>query len=267
MMTAGVSTACFYPLETKDALRTLLEGGVRQAEVFLNAPTEAGEPYLDGLRELCRRHEAQVISLHPFTSEMETLFFFSDYPYRFQDGLVFYRQLFSAARCLGARYFVLHGEFAMSRLPLQESCRRVAALRKVAWEEYGVELLQENVQRCKGGHPEYWDALLQQEPEQRFVLDIKQALRAGQDPFAFVHMAGGRIAHLHLSDNAPGQDCLPLGEGSFDLAGLLELLGRQGFDGSAVVELYRHSYQQVEQVFQSYQNLCSLLQQIPGSST
>ena len=46
----------------------------------------------------------------------------------------------------------------------------------------------------------------------RFVLDIKQAVRSGEDPFAMLRGLNSHIVHVHISDHGEYGDCLPLGK-------------------------------------------------------
>ena len=49
-MKIGASTACFYPLETEKALKKVTDLGFEKAEVFVNAPCEYEEKFVN---ELC----------------------------------------------------------------------------------------------------------------------------------------------------------------------------------------------------------------------
>ena len=46
----------------------------------------------------------------------------------------------------------------------------------------------------------------------RFVLDLKQARRSGEDPFNYITSLGNSIVHCHVSDGNDKHDCLPVGE-------------------------------------------------------
>lgn len=39
-MSVGISTACFYPAATEEALRCVAEAGAKVTEVFFNSPSE-----------------------------------------------------------------------------------------------------------------------------------------------------------------------------------------------------------------------------------
>ena len=52
----------------------------------------------------------------------------------------------------------------------------------------------------------------------RFVLDIKQAVRSGEDPLAMLRGLGSHVVHVHMSDHGEYGDCLLLGKGAFGSA-------------------------------------------------
>ena len=46
-MKLGVSTSCFYPLETELALEQVGKSGVRNTEIFFNAESELKDSFID----------------------------------------------------------------------------------------------------------------------------------------------------------------------------------------------------------------------------
>ena len=45
-MSVGISTACFYPAATEEALRCVAEAGAKGTEVFFNSPSELEPDFL-----------------------------------------------------------------------------------------------------------------------------------------------------------------------------------------------------------------------------
>ena len=45
-MSVGISTACFYPAATEEALRCVAEAGAKVTEVFFNSPSELEPDFL-----------------------------------------------------------------------------------------------------------------------------------------------------------------------------------------------------------------------------
>ena len=84
-MKLGASTACFYPLETEKALLKVTELGYKYAEVFMNAPSELEEPFLKQLNTIAKDGGTDIVSVHPFSSFMESTCIFTDYQRRFDD--------------------------------------------------------------------------------------------------------------------------------------------------------------------------------------
>ena len=74
------------------------------------------------------------------------------------------------------------------------------------------------------------------------VFDIKQSIRSGYNPFDFFDEMKNDIVHLHLSDNSPQKDCMPLGRGTFDFKRLINALDGENYSGSAVIEIYSLGY-------------------------
>ena len=82
MFVAGVSSASLYPMHTEDAVRILGENGVKNTEIFINDISETGGRIFADISHTVQDYGMNVISVHPFSSPMETLFLFSDYDRR-----------------------------------------------------------------------------------------------------------------------------------------------------------------------------------------
>lgn len=116
-MDIGVSTACLYPLETEKALYELAERGVKNVEIFVNSIDELEGQVLVELRRIIGEYGMNVISMHPFSSPMETLFLFGDYPRRTEYLIDIYKRYFEVMAEIGAGVFVLHGAILSSKVP------------------------------------------------------------------------------------------------------------------------------------------------------
>src|SRR5699024_5689811 len=193
--------------------------------------------------------------IHPFTSNSESLYFFTSYPGRLQDGLMIYRPFLRAAQKLGARVLVFHGATLQNRMDILQSAVNLRVLDRVALEEEGVTVAEGNVGRGRGEDPDYVVQLREYYPELRFVLDVKQALRSGHHPLEYVEKLGDSIIHVHISDSSPQQDCLPVGQGEMDTLAFLQHLKQEGFSGAVLQELYRESYRQQSEVLEGYRRL------------
>ena len=81
-MRAGVSSACFFPQETACSVEKLAQWKIPQIEIFFNSFQELKPDYLEHLRSCCQAGGTKIISIHPFTSNSESFYFFTDYPGR-----------------------------------------------------------------------------------------------------------------------------------------------------------------------------------------
>lgn len=251
MIKAGISTASFYPMLTETAMEGLAKNGVRATEVFFNAPSELNADFTRRLAGIARDGGVEVMAVHPFTSGIEPLLFFSDYRRRTLDGFEFYKRYFDAANQLGAQILVIHGARREHPFGLTQYFDVFGELIELG-KQQGITVAQENVPRCIGHDPAFFRAMREYLPDSKYVLDFKQALREGSDPLEMARAMGTGLCHLHISDHNEQSDCLPIGQGKLDLAALLQTLQEEnGFDGAALLEVYRCSYDQLEELYVS----------------
>ena len=253
MLRAGVSTACLYPRVVEEALYDLALSGVSHVEILINSRSELRGSFVDTLARLLQRFDMTCASLHPYTCEIEPNMLFSNYARRVDDYLEYCRYYFTAMQQLGAKVFVLHGNkvpaASVNKDMYFTRFRRLAEL----GESYGVQVAQENVARCTSASLpfllEMRDALGKQA---RFVLDIKQAVRSGEDPFAMLRGLNSHIVHVHISDHGEYGDCLPLGKGRFRFDAFLKELAAVSPDCSVILELYRSGFSDVAELAANY---------------
>jgi len=245
-MKVGISTACYYPLETERAVERIIETGVSVAEVFINSTSEAGPAYIAELKARCDAAGLRICAFHPCTSFAEPVYFFTGYTRRLNDSLDLYRFYFEAAAQLGASVFNFHGSspeageslyFEIYGL-LYEEARR-----------FGLVFSQENVVGYKSQSPAFIKAMKNALGDDvAFTLDIKQANRAGYSPFEMLDAMSGRVVHLHISDFDKKRDCLLPGQGTFDIDELMSRLLKAGYQGDAVIEVYRKNYDKYQDI-------------------
>lgn len=251
----GVSTASLYPAPTEVALKYLSEQGVRYTELFLNTPSELSDSYLEQLCKIVDSSKIKVQAIHPYTSELESLLFFSDYPRRVEDGLELYRRYFEIGKKLKSKYLIFHGQNLRNPYPSASGFKNMEKLLALA-KDYGMNLLQENVARCVSSQPSYICEMKKYfGNEIGFTLDIKQSLRSGLLWEEVLEEMGENLRHVHLSDHDLAHDCLLPGEGSMDLSSLKRKLEDKNFTGSLLIELYRQNYKNKEDLIRSYRFL------------
>lgn len=253
MLRTGVSTACLYPMPVEDALYELALGGVQQVEIFLNTHSELRKSFIMSLAALLDRFGVSCRSLHPFTCEMEPLLLFSQYERRTADAVDYYKHYFAAMQALGADVFVLHGNKVMGSHELY--FERFAMLSDIG-REFGVTVAQENVSRCTSRSLDFLREMKNNLGDKaKFVLDVKQAVRSGENPFTVLDALGENIVLVHMSDHGALGDCLKIGSGSFRVKEFLQKLSAASPDCTVILELYRSAFQTVSDLLQNYQVL------------
>jgi len=148
---------------------------------------------------------------------------------------------------LDARCVVVHPGWTTATDGFMKGRAWELNLRSLRWllryaEEYGVDLLIENV---PGPTPYLLVSvedfeLFYGELEQPMgmVLDVAHANLQGEVA-EFMRRFGGRVRHVHVSDNDGESDQhLPIGDGGIDWGGVMNMLRRGGFSGWVVVESY-----------------------------
>ena len=238
-MHLGLSTAAFYGRwETEEAAARLSRLPIDCAEAFLETPSE----YTRAFGGLVRRNLGPVActSVHPMGTQFENQLHSLSARQR-GDALDVLRRVLDAAAALGARTYVYHGRSsAMLRaLPwnLPDNLEVIARMQEEA-SARGVAIAWENVCWCQLTTAQRVREARAAAPELRFTLDIKQAMRAGEEPIAMARAMGEGLCNVHVCDwDAHGKLCLP-GEGCFDFPALFAALRASGYDGPVVLEPY-----------------------------
>lgn len=263
-MHCGISTACFYPQDTLLSLQQVAQAGATETELFFNTFSELEEPYLAQIEGFIKQSGIKVLSVHPFSSAMETFFFASTYATRFSDGVALYRKFFAACERFGAKILVFHGDYATNpgNISDEEYASTFCKLAKIG-REYGVTLCHENVYYCRLNSPKRVEELRVLLGEYAaFVLDTKQALRSGYSVLEMLQAMGSDMIHLHLSDYTQQADCLPPGQGTLDINGLLCCLRNLPYQGDIVIELYRSGFKTAADLTQAMQHVNALIKHL-----
>lgn len=263
-MEIGASTACLYPMLTEDAVNTLIGSGFKVIEIFFNSFSELEPDYIKNIREKLDMNNCRVASVHPFLSSMEPFLFFSNYKRRFYDSLALYEKFFLAATILGAKKLIIHGGAFPDKYMIsdEEYCRRFSAIAEKG-NEYGVKVLHENVNKFRASTPEFILEMKRIIPDKAaFTLDIKQAVRSGQNPFIILEAMGNSLAHIHINDNTEDNDCLLPSAGTFDYTAFLKHCKALGYDNEIIIEVYRKSFNDISELRKSYEFLREILNRI-----
>ena len=265
-MKVGISTACLYPQEIECSLDHLLQLGFRDFEIFVNTISEIRPSFINYMRDMAQSQGGRIHSLHPFTSGYESVMLFSTYMRRYEDSLEFYRRYFEAAARADAKLVVLHGEKTwgkMPKLPMEEYCRRFQQLNEIG-QEYGVVLAQENVSGFRSQDPEFLKEMRQMLGDGvKFVLDIKQSVRAGFTPDLILDAMGNNVIHIHVNDHTEVRDCMLPGRGNTDYQALKKRLDQIGYSGQWIIEVYRKDFDEERELLDAAQHLEGILNSHP----
>lgn len=254
-MNFGISTACFYPMLTEQALLEISKRNVPYAEVFVDTFSEVKKEFVTELRKTADFYGTKISSLHPFTSAFEPFMLFTNYERRFNDALELHRHYFEAMNILGAKIFVFHGDRAAGKNDNETYFERFARLRDIG-KEHGVIVAQENVERCKSRSKDFLcDMVKYLDNDVAIVFDNKQAFRSGEDWGEFIDCLNENIVHVHISDNGKKGDCLALGKGELDINSFLNRLASYSYKGAIIVELYNELLENGDDVFDSFRLL------------
>jgi sugar phosphate isomerase/epimerase len=238
----GVSTACLYPKPLEESLYDLAVNGISNVEIFVNTHSELKKSFAHAAADTLKRFDAKCLSVHPFTCEMETMMFFSDYERRMDDILEYYKLYFQFMTIVGAEIFVFHGGKGGKTSSREFFCERYYKLYNLG-KQFGITVALENVARCLSGSSSFIrDVTGILGDNFAFVLDTKQAIRAKENPFTFLDAAGSHIKHVHISDSGELGDCLPIGKGHFQTKKFLSRLNELNPDCGVILELYRSGF-------------------------
>ncbi|MGD8368013.1 MAG: sugar phosphate isomerase/epimerase [Desulfobacterales bacterium] len=111
-------------------------------------------------------------------------------------------------------------------------------------ESLGLRTCLENMfPRCRAFfEPEHFDSIMKRFSNLEMTLDTGHANidgREGRRIFSFIRRFGGRIGHVHASDNGGRRDeHLPVGSGNIDFAGLMGRLLQVGYQETITLEVF-----------------------------
>ena len=247
-MITGMSSACFYPLETEKAVKRCGEMGFKNIEIFVNSYCELNGKIRNEIKSICDYYGIEVCSVHPFTSFAESFVFFGSYDRRIADGIDFYKNYFDFAAFLGAEIINLHGAKLLHTVDNEEYFDRYARLFN-AGKEFGVTVSQENVVDYRSQSPEFIKRMSDYLGENfALTLDLKQCRRAGESALDFINSVGEKIKAVHISDYNNNFDCLPPFEGIEDFSSIVNALKAKEYNGIYLIELYSSGFVNKEQI-------------------
>jgi sugar phosphate isomerase/epimerase len=130
----------------------------------------------------------------------------------------------------------------------------------LAAKAQGITFAQENVAYCRSKRPEFIEKMRQQLGDDvAFVLDLKQARRGGTDYKAMADAMGDKIVHFHANDYDDEHDCLLPTFGKCDFNEVAQYLKQNGYNGNAIIEVYRQNYGEHRKLIESMNNLQKII--------
>ena len=243
-MKIGLSTANYFPeIDTEDMIDLYGKNGVDTVEVFLNTYSEMTEDFIKKLKERIDTYGITVNSVHVMSMVIEPCLFDLHYRRR-TDFLEIYKRTLQCIRELDSSIYTFHGPPVNMALP--QYYDHIANCYDVLYElagEAGVGLAQENVAYLASGQPEFILEMKDRMKQRMFhTFDIKQAVKAGIDPYRYLEVIGPDLVNIHLNDNDATNHCLLPGTGSFDFDRFFAHLAKIGYGGNGIIELYRHNF-------------------------
>ena len=254
-MKIGISSSCLYPMYTEQSFETIAKHGVKLSEIFFNANCELQSDFIKQLSDIKKEYGIELSSVHPTMSLAESFTLFSNYDRRFQEGIDNFKRYGEIAATLGAKYVILHGGKPNGTMDNHGYFEKFAQVAD-AVKENGATLLQENVVNFRAGSLEALEDMSNYLGDSvNFCLDVKQSIRGGYSPYDVLKLLGNKIKHLHLSDSNDKYDCmLPL-HGDFDFKRFLNVAKQNGYEGDAVIEVYRNAFDDPQELFDSHKKL------------
>lgn len=260
-MEIGISTACFYPQKTEDAIDIIFGLGFRRIEYFINSEYEYNLHFASEQRKKLNALGIAVNSVHSYTTAFEHYLMFSEYSRRRSEGKRIFSDVVRTASALGAKIITFHGitKF-LSNVPDKVCLNVYSELIDIA-QQHRITIAQENVSYCRSADTKYLSLLRDtfSADELMFTLDIKQAVRADTNVYDYIDIMAGRIANIHINDNDRLHPCLLPGEGSFNYETFFSVLKNSGYMGNFIIEVYSQNFKNNSQVLKSKKFLENLM--------
>ena len=244
-MDIGLSSACFYPLETEKSVLRVCEIGAKTIEIFMNADSEFEPAFVKNMADICKSYGVKVASVHTMGSFTESFHLFSSYKRRYYEAKeTSFKRHFDVMHTLGAEILVLHGSKKPGSISDEEYFERFGELSRMGKAE-GLKICQENVVHYRSESPDFLLRMGEYLGDDfNMVFDIKQSVRTGINPFEFAEKLHKYIRHVHISDHNSEKDCfVPCKNGTFDFARFFSMMNELNYQGDYIIELYEHGFE------------------------
>lgn len=264
-MKVGISLACFYPEHPEDVIDRVCDCGFEIAEFFLNTVSELDKDYISFFSKKCDKRGLEIYSIHPFTSALENYMFFSPYDRRVKDSIEFYSKYCDVAKMLGAKIINIHGDRGLGLSDPKKYFECLKPLMELSYKK-DVVLSHENVFFNSINHPEFVEQLrCEFGDEIRFTFDIKQANRGGSDPYKVCEAMERNVSNFHVNDFSDEKMCTLPGCGIVDHSKIIRNLMTNGYNGPAIIEVYRDNFKDIDEIIFSKDYLFKIIKDVTHS--
>jgi sugar phosphate isomerase/epimerase len=227
----GLSTASVYPEGTPVAFELAAKVGYDGVEVMVWTDPVSQDPY--ALQRLSQHYGVPILAVHsPCLIVTQRVWS--------TDPWIRLKRAQAAAELLGAQTVVVHPPFRWQRdyaRLFRQGIRQMAHETDVRFAVENMFPLRLRGREVSAYEPS-WDVAAA-EPYLHYTLDLSHTAVSKSDALAMLDAMGDRLAHVHIADGSgqPKDEHLVPGRGGQPCAGILERLGRDGFDGYVIVEI------------------------------
>lgn len=245
----GLTTAANYGrMETEEMAALMPHMPLDCCEVFLETHSEFSAGFAAVVRGALG--SLPVHSVHPLGTLYETQLFARSTRQR-EDAFAILSRVLDAGQALGAGIYVFHGPFGIGKhVSRMRMDRIVPTLERMIAEAAQRQMVigWENVSWAWMSRPEHTAQLREVLPDLWFVLDNKQAHRAGVPVEDFLPVMAGRIGNIHVCD-IDGEGHLQLaGRGQVDFPRLFRNIAQTGYRGPVIHEPYSDLFESQEEL-------------------
>lgn len=248
-MNFGISTACFYPeVLTEDTIKIISDIGFSTCEVFFESFDEMKGNILNNIKFNLQKYNLKVRTIHPFPSPFEP-FLFDKYERRRLEMESKFIDACIAAKYLGAKYYVFHGERSTkAEADAKWTANIMDNLSRIA-SNHDVKIAWENVSWCRSNSPSFIKEVLDNMQEEiYFTFDVKQSIRSFRNVDEYLDIFKERLVNVHISDSDFNNDCLLPGFGEYNLVEVIKKAKVLNDDCQFIIEVYRDNFNGIEDI-------------------
>ena len=262
-MEIGISTASlFLRKTTEEALYYLSQKNIPVVEVFFSTYREYNTTFAKELLE--KKGSVKVHSIHTLTTQFEPQLYSVNERAK-EDSFDILNGVLDAGKVIGASNYTFHGVARYTKTPMKVNYERIASITQRIVDECqkrDITLCYENVHWGIYNYIGFFKEMKSRVPLLKATLDLKQADQSGIPVKEYIEDMSGNIQTVHITDkDENGKLCLP-GKGITDYVELFKTLKDNGFNQSAIIEVYNENYDSYEELIKSYEYLSEIKEKV-----